>query len=251
MQRYFLNVGPSTSPLTLPSDVAHHLTTVLRAQVGTEIEVVLNNHLAYRARVRTTAPTTTVDLLAPLDRQSEFPVRVTLLCGLPKTKEKPELIVQKATELGARRIIFFEAQRSVSHWASNKQARKVSRLQKIADAAAEQSHRNYQPQVAYYPSLTTALAASPADFRLVAWEESAKHGEVSALAQTLTAIEPGQSLAAVFGPEGGLTEQEVAQMEEAGVTAVGLGPRILRTETAPLYFLSAVSYACELATTEH
>ena len=100
MQRYFLNVGPSTSPLTLPSDVAHHLTTVLRAQVGTEIEVVLNNHLAYHARVRTTAPTTTVDLLAPLDRQSELPVRVTLLCGLPKTKEKPELIVQKATELG-------------------------------------------------------------------------------------------------------------------------------------------------------
>ena len=41
MQRYFLNVGPSTSPLTLPSDVAHHLTTVLRAQVGTEIEVVV------------------------------------------------------------------------------------------------------------------------------------------------------------------------------------------------------------------
>lgn len=247
MQRYFLNVSPTEQPLTLPKEIAHHLTTVLRAQVGTKLEVVFADHQAYLATVVATTPQTKIKVLKALDRQSELPVKVTLLCGLPKTKEKPELIVQKATELGANRIVFFEAQRSVSHWASNKQERKIGRLQKIADAAAEQSHRNYQPQVSYFPNLTAALAAAPADFRLVAWEESAKQGETAALAQVMAKIQPGQSLVAIFGPEGGLTEQEVEQMKASGVIPAGLGPRILRTETAPLYFLAAVSYACELA----
>lgn len=251
MQRYFIDDLPQQTVLRLPAEVAHHLTTVLRAQPGTEIELVLANHQAYRATVISTAPQTKVKLVGRLAGNSELPVRVTLLCGLPKTKEKPELIVQKGTELGARRIIFFEAQRSVSHWAANKRDRKISRLQKIANAAAEQSHRNYQPGISYCQDLTTALAAAPADFRVVAWEESAKQGETSALAKVLGQIRPGQSLAAVFGPEGGLTEDEIKQMQAAGLLAVGLGPRILRTETAPLYFLAATSYACELATSKH
>ena len=157
------------------------------------------------------------------------------------------MIVQKATELGADKIVFFESARSISHWAKQKQAKKLARLQKIADGAAEQSHRNRQPQVAYAPDLATALAENPADHRVVAWEESAKQGETSALHQVLTGMTPGQSLVAIFGPEGGLTSQEVEQMQAVGVVPVGLGPRILRTETAPLYFLAAVSYASELA----
>ena len=174
-------------------------------------------------------------------------MEVTLLCGLPKTKEKPEWIVQKATELGATTIAFFESERSISHWAANKRERKLTRLQKIADGAAEQSHRNYQPRVVYYENITAALTANPAPVRLVAWEESAKQGETSALAQALTKLTAGEQVVAIFGPEGGLTTGEVERMQAVGVVPVGLGPRILRTETAPLYFLSAVSYVCELA----
>jgi 16S rRNA (uracil1498-N3)-methyltransferase len=248
MQRYFINERAQDGRLVLPAGIAHHLTTVLRAEVGTPVELVLADHQVYLAKVAATEPETIVKIDRALGKNSELPVDVTILCGLPKTKEKPELIVQKATELGAKRIVFFEAQRSVSHWTPNKQQRKVGRLQKIADAAAEQSHRNYQPVVAYYPNLGRALAANPADFRLVAWEESAKQGEKSVLAQCLQKIKAQQSLLAVFGPEGGLTTAEVDQMAAAGIQPVGLGPRILRTETAPLYFLAAVSYACELAT---
>lgn len=250
MQRYFINENEPADQqeITLPKDVAHHLVTVLRAQVGSQVEVVLADHRVYLATVTATDPAR-VKIDRDLNRDSELPLHVTLLCGLPKTKEKPELIVQKATELGADRIVFFESTRSISHWAQNKQAKKLARLQKIADGAAEQSHRNRQPQVAYYPNLATALAANPADQRVVAWEESAKQGETSALHQVLTKMTPGQSLLAVFGPEGGLTSQEVEQMQDGGVIPVGLGPRILRTETAPLYFLAAVSYASELAVT--
>lgn len=250
MQRYFLDVQASDGPPALPKEIAHHLATVLRAQVGTQVELVLQDHQAYLAEVLTTAPETTVKIVKPLGTNSELPVEVTLLCGLPKTKEKPELIVQKATELGADKIAFFEAERSISHWAANKQARKLGRLQKIADAAAEQSHRNRQPRVVYYPSLATALAGEKADFRVVAWEESAKQGETAALAQVLSKVKTGQQVVAIFGPEGGLTTSEVKQMTVDGVVPVGLGPRILRTETAPLYFMAAISYALELASTE-
>lgn len=246
MQRYFINQPAGQTELELPKEVAHHLITVMRAQIGSQVEVVLSNHRVYLATVTTTAPVR-VRIVKDLDRDSELPLRVTLLCGLPKTKEKPEMIVQKATELGADKIVFFESARSISHWAKQKQGKKLARLQKIADGAAEQSHRNRQPQVAYSSDLRTALADNPADRRVVAWEESAKQGETSALHQLLTQMTPGQSLVAVFGPEGGLTSQEVEQMQAAGVVPVGLGPRILRTETAPLYFLAAVSYASELA----
>ncbi|MGN1279574.1 MAG: 16S rRNA (uracil(1498)-N(3))-methyltransferase [Limosilactobacillus sp.] len=246
MQRYFIDQPAGPGEITLPKDVAHHLITVMRAQVGSQVEVVLGDRRVYLATVTMTSPAR-VKIVKDLDRDSELPLHVTLLCGLPKTKEKPELIVQKATELGADKIVFFESARSISHWAKQKQAKKLVRLQKIADGAAEQSHRNRQPEVAYSPDLLTALKDNPADRRVVAWEESAKQGETSALHQLLTQMAPGQSLVAVFGPEGGLTSQEIEQMQAADVVPVGLGPRILRTETAPLYFLAAVSYASELA----
>ena len=157
------------------------------------------------------------------------------------------LIVQKATELGADKIVFFDAARSISHWQGNKQKRKIERLQKIAESAAEQSHRNKIPQVEYSANLDQLLANYPATKRIVAWEESAKQGEASVLAQQFNALKPGDSVLAVFGPEGGLTENEIAKMNEAGMIAAGLGPRILRTETAPLYFMAAISYAMELS----
>lgn len=245
MQRYFISTSHRET-INLPKSVAHHLVTVLRAQPGDQIEVVLNDHQVYLAVVIATKPAQ-VKVIKPLHCNSELPFRVTLMCGLPKTKEKPKLIVQKATELGADQIIFFEATRSVSHWTTDKRTKKLARLQKIANGAAEQSHRNYQPRIAYYTDLSTALAANPADQRVVAWEESAKQGETSALHRVLTQLQPGQSLTAIFGPEGGLTTQEVNQMKAINVTPVGLGPRILRAETAPLYLLAAVSYVGELA----
>ena len=246
MQRYFVNATPADE-VTLPSEAAHHLLKVMRAEVGTTVELVLADHYVYLATLSAIEPTTTLKINQKLDADSELPVSVTLACGLPKTKEKPELIVQKATELGADKIVFFDAARSISHWQGNKQKRKIERLQKIAESAAEQSHRNKIPQVEYSANLDQLLANYPATERIVAWEESAKQGETSALAQQFNALKPGDSILAVFGPEGGVSENEIAKMNEAGVVAAGLGPRILRTETAPLYFMAAISYAMELS----
>lgn len=248
MQRYFIDQSKTAGKVILPEEVAHHLVTVLRAAVGTKFELVMADHQAYLAELISITPGNVIaKLIENLGKDSELPVKTILACGLPKTKEKPELIVQKGTELGADKIVFFEAERSISHWNSQKQPRKIARLQKIADAAAEQSHRNVKPQIEYCPSLKQLLANYPATICLVAWEESAKEGESSRLFQALAKLQTGDSILAIFGPEGGLSSAEVTIMEENGIIPVGFGPRILRTETAPLYFLATVSFVTELS----
>lgn len=84
------------------------------------------------------------------------------------------------------------------------------------------------------------------DAVLIAYEESAKQGEQAQLVQTFQALEAGQKLLVVFGPEGGLTPNEIEKFQAAGAKLCGLGPRILRTETAPFYLLSAASFYYEL-----
>lgn len=153
---------------------------------------------------------------------------------------------KRGTELGADRIVFFDCQRAVSHWSPARRAKKLARLQKIANGAVEQSHRVVQPLVDYRDSWADVFRDFASDVAVVAWEESAKQGEISRLRQTLGTLQSGQRLLAFFGPEGGLTSGEVEKMTTKGVQPVGLGPRILRTETAPLYFLSADSYQTEL-----
>lgn len=245
MQRYFVKQMPQDKLVELPTDAAHHFVRVMRATSGSQCEVVLPDQRVFQAELVKEDPAT-VKLVQQLDTKPELPVQVVLACGLPKTKGKPELIVQKGTELGASRIVFFDAQRSISQWRANKVAKKLDHLQKIAHAAAEQSHRTEIPQVAYYDSLTNCLDHEQTDYKIVAYEESAKQGEHAQLVQTLKQIQANQSLLAVFGPEGGLTEDEVQMMAKRGIEAAGLGPRILRTETAPLYFLACVSYQLEL-----
>lgn len=248
MQRYFVTDQQPADDVQLTSAAEHHLVDVMRAAAGDQLEVVLADHQAYLAVITQLHPVV-VHLLHPLDNHPELPVEVTIACGVPKTKDKPQLIVQKGTELGASRIIFFDCQRAVSHWNNSRQKKKIARLQKIANNAAEQSHRLVQPLVDYRDNWQEVVADFGGNVNLVAWEESAKHGETSRLKSILSNVRAGQKLLAFFGPEGGLSDEEVRQMERSGLQAVGLGPRILRTETAPLYFLSTVSYETELSRT--
>ena len=180
------------------------------------------------------------------NEESELPIKVAIVSGLPKG-DKLEYIVQKGTELGATEFIPFIAARSVVKWDHKKASKKIERLQKIAKEAAEQSHRSVLPTV-QEPMTVAGLIqyAESFDYKLIAFEEEAKRGEKAQLAKVLTAVQSGQSILFVFGPEGGLTIEEVSKLSEAGFIACGLGPRILRTETAPLYAFAAVSYQVEL-----
>lgn len=146
--------------------------------------------------------------------------------------------------MGVNRIVLTKMARTVVDW-GKQQEKKLARLQKIALNAAEQSHRLVVPEILFM-SYEDALQTDK-DLGLVAWEESAKEGEKATLLKVAESAQAGQRLAVLFGPEGGLSEAEVAQLQQEGFQPAGLGPRILRAETAPLYTLSALSVVWELA----
>jgi 16S rRNA (uracil1498-N3)-methyltransferase len=245
MQRYFLEETPVGGEFLLPESVAHHLMTVLRGGVGTKAEFVYPDHetVVVGEVLAVEAENVRLRVIETRTSQVELPVQVTLILGLTKG-DKPETVVQKGTELGATNFIFVETAWSVVHWGS-KAARKIERLQKIAQGAAEQSHRLQVPNVLYVNGLSDLALATDA-VKIVAWEESAKQGEQSALVTAFSGLKRGDEIAFLFGPEGGLQAQELDLLTDFGFVPAGLGPRILRAETAPLYALSALSYALEL-----
>lgn len=244
MQRYFLKESIATDKFILPAEVEHHFVTVLRAQVGTKAEFVLpDQETVVVAKVTALEPEVEMEIIERKQAGVELPVDVTLVIGLAKG-DKPELVAQKATELGVHHIIIVETDWSVVHWGA-KAERKLERLRKIMQGAAEQSHRLRIPDVTYAERLAELNLPQSAT-KLVAWEESAKQGEQSNLVQAFNALHAQDELVFLIGPEGGLKETELEYLIGRDFVPVGLGPRILRAETAPLYMLSALSYALEL-----
>jgi 16S rRNA (uracil1498-N3)-methyltransferase len=152
--------------------------------------------------------------------------RVHLAFALAKG-EKNELVVQKATELGAARLQPFAAARSVVKLDAERGADRALRWRRIAAEAARQSGRADVPAVDAPASLAAVLAGAPAGFRTVVF---AAGGEP--LAAALDPAAAGHLL--VTGPEGGLAPEELAAAARAGARIAALGPRILRAETAAL-----------------
>lgn len=245
MQHYFLNKSLTTGQsVQLPKEIAHHLGKFLRAEVGDQFELVSSEHQVFEAKIsELDGNQITAVVTEQTNKDVELPVNVTIVSGLSKGN-KPEWIVQKATELGVSKVIFMPMNWSIVKW-DQKASKKINRLNEVALSAAEQSHRNVVPEVAYLNGLK-ALTQMNFDTKLVAYEESAKVGEEANLVKAVRQTSPGQSIVAVFGPEGGISESEISLLKENGFVLAGLGPRIMRTETAPLYFLSAVSVLTEL-----
>jgi 16S rRNA (uracil1498-N3)-methyltransferase len=141
--------------------------------------------------------------------------------------EKMDLVVQKATELGAARVAAFEAERSVVRLEPDRAEERARRWRRIAEEAARQCGRADVPEVATPASLAARLAETPPGFGTVVF-----HGAGAASLASL-APAPGGWIA-IVGPEGGLTTAEVAACEAAGASRVSLGPRVLRAETAAI-----------------
>ncbi len=244
MQRYFLK-QPIADDIVLTSDqdVFKHFGKVLRARVGSQAEFVSQDQAVVVGEVVAITPTEmTLKVVSRLTENVELPVKVTVIVS-PLKNDRSDWFVQKATELGVHRIIFTTMTRTVADW-RKQQLKKAMRLEKIAQAAAEQSHRLMIPTIDFLS--WSEVLSLPKQAGIVAWEESAREGEVGTLVQVVKPLPTGAELALVFGPEGGLTADEVADLSAHGFKPAGLGPRILRAETAPLYALSAISVLKEL-----
>ncbi|HFI0790247.1 TPA: 16S rRNA (uracil(1498)-N(3))-methyltransferase [Streptococcus suis] len=246
MQQYFVNGrAPQGIFQITDKDTAKHMFSVMRLQADNQIVLVFDDGIKRLARV-VDSQSQSVEVIEELADNVELSVSVTIAMGFPKG-DKLEFVAQKATELGMAALWAFPADWSVVKWDGKKLAKKAEKLEKIAQGAAEQSKRNRIPAVRLFEKKADFLAQLAGfDQIILAYEEAAKEGEQANLVKILSGLEACQSVLVIVGPEGGVSPEEVAAFEGAGAVKTGLGPRILRAETAPLYALSAISYATEL-----
>ncbi|MGY3765806.1 16S rRNA (uracil(1498)-N(3))-methyltransferase [Vagococcus vulneris] len=248
MQRYFLDdLYENTDNIKLTGEDFHHAIHVMRMTPGSQCYVSFADEVTVVAELQSVSDDTAfLTEVSKEEMKKELPCQVTIACGYTKG-DKLELVAQKGTELGMAELIGFPAQTSVVKWDGKKLAKKEQRLSKICKEAAEQSHRQQQPKVKLLDTFAKLLKLAVSyDKVLVAYEESAKTGEKSAFVEALTTCRPGQRVLVIFGPEGGIAPREIEQLMQRNGTLCGLGPRILRAETAPLYVLAAMSYQWEL-----
>ena len=158
---------------------------------------------------------------------------VTLALGMP-ANERMDWLVEKATELGVTRLQPLLTERSVLRLAGERSERKREHWQAVAEAACEQCGRARVPVIEPVRTLDEWLPLAPAGLRLLL----SLHPVARALPGLARTLAPGMAVCSLSGPEGGLTAAEEQAALAAGFTAAGLGPRVLRAETAPLALLS-------------
>jgi len=221
--------------VTLGTQAAQHVTKVLRLREGATLTVFNGRGGEYQATLRIAGREVGVELGEHRAVDRESPLRLILLQALARG-ERMDFVIQKATELGAHRIIPVAAARSVVQLDADRGDKRTHHWQAVAAAACEQSGRNTLPIIDPPLSFEAALSAvTQVDCRLVLVPEA-----TTSLAGSLTPRKPKQEVAVLVGPEGGLEETEVERALEVGFQAVQLGPRVLRTETAGLAALAAL-----------
>ena len=149
--------------------------------------------------------------------------------------------------MGASQFNIFQADRSVVKWKTQKINQKLTRLNKIAQAASEQSGRNKTPTVHYYEKQAEGVLMNDDEYDIIlfAYEEEAKSDTFHSINSFLMECQQGMKICIFIGPEGGFSEKEVELFHKYNARSVRLGPRILRTETAAMYALSCISFYFE------
>ena len=171
----------------------------------------------------------------------ESNVDITLFQGIPKF-DKMELIIQKNTEVGVKKIVPVLMERTVVKLDEKTANKKIERWQKIAEVAAKQSMRDIIPEIENIIKLQD-ITKQDYDEVLVAYENEEKN----MLKQELKKLQGKDryKIAIVIGPEGGISEKEIEILKNMGASFVSLGKRILRTETAGMTVLSILMYQLE------
>ncbi len=244
MPRFFVDAEAiADGKVTIDGGDAYHIARALRMAVGDEIDVCDGCGTEYSCRLcRIRDDECTAEVLSSQLSHREMPLDVTLYMAMPKG-DKLETVVQKAVELGASHIVAYESERCIKRPAPDKAAKLVERLSRIAREAAKQCGRARLPEVRGIISFSEMLAEIPRfELSLFCYEGD---GTLPVRSVLEGSGELG-SISAIVGSEGGFSEREADAIRAAGASAVGLGPRILRCETAPEYILSAISYRFEM-----
>lgn len=243
MHRFFVEKSQVRENIAhINGDDAKHLEKVLRLKPGDVIEIVVGEEQEYVGEIlEVQGKNIGVKLLEPSSMKRESPLKITLYQALPKAS-KMELIIQKAVELGVRRIVPVMSERCVVQLKNEKdQRKKLERWQKIAYEAAKQSKRLIVPEITLPVTLKDALVNLKEEAQVVAYEEERTSG-LKGLSFLMEKTSPLSSIGLWIGPEGGFTKEEINELTRKSVYSVSIGPRILRTETAGLALITMVQY---------
>jgi 16S rRNA (uracil1498-N3)-methyltransferase len=217
--------------VVLPEDEVRHLRTVLRGDEGDEITVVDGTGGWYRVKISHLAPEQGVGtIVEEREEVGEPDVNVTVALGLLKKRSRFETFVEKAVELGVRRIVPLRTRRT------ERDSIREERLRNVMVAAMKQCRRSRLPDLAAPRSHEALLAASGAELRLVCNAGT----DAVPIQQAVAEAAPVASALVLVGPEGGFSEAEVEEAVEAGCVSVSLGARRLRAETAGIAALHSV-----------
>ena len=218
--------------IVLPEAAARHAVTVLRLQPGNTLNLFNGAGGEYRASLAAVNKREArVRIIEFIAAERESPLRITLALGI-SAGEHMDYSLQKATELGVTAIAPLATERSVVRLAGERADKRQRHWQHVVIAACEQCGRNRVPAVAPVQGLFAYLAALERNRRLLMLSPDA--------AMPLKRAACGADVVLLVGAEGGLAPAEIQAAEAGGFEAVSLGPRILRTETAPVAALAVL-----------
>lgn len=243
---YHFFVGPeavSVNTISISGGDYNHIKNVIRLDKNEEISIYDGEYHEYICKLnRYEKDEAVFDILYIKESESELESKLYLFQGLPKS-DKLEMIIQKAVELGAYKVIPVKMHRSIVKYDNKKAKSKQERWQAIAESAAKQSGRTIIPEVNEIMDYKAALEyAKELDMVLVPYE----HEEgITHTREIISKIESGMSVGIFIGPEGGFEDYEIQDAKDNGFEPVSLGRRILRTETAGLCALSVLMFALE------
>jgi 16S rRNA (uracil1498-N3)-methyltransferase len=224
------------SSIELPPGAARHAARVLRLAAGDELVLFNGAGGEYVSSIKSVErERVSVNVLEWRGVEREAPLAISLVQAL-SASEKMDFAVQKAVELGAAKIVPVASKRSVLRLSGERAARRVEHWRGVVVAACEQCGRNRLPEVAALEDLDKWLARpAPAGALRLLFDPLCRRtlGELAPPA-------PGVSIELLIGAEGGLAPDEIELALRAGFTAVRLGPRVLRTETAGVAALAAL-----------
>ncbi|HRH76026.1 MAG TPA: 16S rRNA (uracil(1498)-N(3))-methyltransferase [Cellvibrionaceae bacterium] len=219
--------------MSLPETQAHYLTRVLRMEAGRPLIVFNGQGGSFAAEIMQASKNSCVVSLGEFTAENnQSPLQCSLAIGISKG-DRFDYVLQKACELGASEIYPLFTSRTEVRLDAARQNKKTEHWQQVLISSCEQNGRNLVPALHAPLTLSEFLPTVSSDLKLVL------HHRAN---QALNSYTTPQSVCLLIGPEGGLSDEEIQYAEQQGFNPLVLGPRILRTETAPLVALSLVQY---------
>ncbi len=219
------------SRLELGSEASHYLLKVLRMQEGRELILFNGEGSEFPAMLSAASKKMAVlDIGEQRNLSKESPLYTELAIGLSKG-ERMDWVIQKATELGVTKLVPLLTERTEVKLKGDRLDKRIHHWKQIAISTCEQCQRNILPFISSAMPFEDYLAYASGSLKLVLHHRS----EVA-----LNAHPQPESVSLLVGPEGGLSEQEIQRALTKGFKPLTLGPRVLRTETAPLAALAVL-----------